>query len=92
MTTGSASVAVVEIEETTVGDLDGVPVPFGNAWEGEYVGRGGSSCTGYSGVLFLPGGAVRVGRGSELTVGGQAWRVVDVARRGGHGVVRLERA
>jgi len=83
-------VSVVEIEETTVGDLDGVAVPFGNAWDAEYHAATGPA-RGYSGVLFLPGGPVRVGAGSEVTVAGQGWRVLEVARRGGHGVARLER-
>ncbi len=92
MTRGAVNVAVVEIEETTVGDLDGVAVPFGNAWDSDYVVEGGTTAQGYSGVLFLPAGPLRVGRGSELTVAGQPWRVIEVVRRGGHGVVRLQRA
>lgn len=91
MTSREGGGGVVEIEETTVGDLDGVPVPFGNAWDDEYTGQGGAAVRGYSGVLFLPGGPVRVGAGSQVSVGGATWRVIEVVRRGGHAVARLER-
>lgn len=82
---------VEEIEETTVGDLDGERVPFGNAWEDDYTRADGASARGMSGVLFVPGGPVRVGAGSAVTVAGATWTVLEVVKRGGHGVVRLER-
>ncbi len=83
---------IEEIEETTVGDLDGERVPFGNAWDGEYQLADGTPARGFSGVLFVPSGPVRVGAGSAVVVGPSTWTVIEVVRRGEHGVVRLRRA
>ena len=83
--------AIEEIEETTVGDLDGERVPFGNVWEEAYQDATGASRRGLTGSLFLPTGPVRVGAGMVVSVGAAKWRVVEVIKRDGHGVVRLSR-
>lgn len=89
---GVAVPVIEEIEETTVGDLDGESVPFGNVWEDTYTRADGSTVRALSGMLFVPGGPVRVGAGSVVTVAGHSWSVIEVVKRGEHGVVRLKRA
>lgn len=80
------------IDETTVGDLAGTPVPMGNMTTGTYTLPDGSTATGPICSLALPGGpGVFVGVGSEVEVGGHLWRVVAVEKtRGELGRVTLQ--
>lgn len=82
------------IRETTVGILAGVRVGCGNLWERAYRHADGREVTGMSAQLapFDTEVAIFVGAGSEFEVGGQKWRVTEVAKHAGElGYVRLER-
>lgn len=86
--------AVIEtIEETTVGDLDGVRVPMANMTQGDYVLPDGTTRRGWICALVIPGApAVFVGAGSQVTVGGVRWEVLDVQKNAGAlGTVTLKR-
>ena len=80
------------IDEGTVGDLDGVRVPMGSMTRTTYTLPDGSAQHGLVGALALPdGGGVFVGLGSEVTVAGRVWRVVDIEKSPGEpGSVTLE--
>ena len=85
---------IEEIDETTVGDLDGHRVPMGNVTTGTYTLPDGSERTGPICSLVLPGQSpgVFVGKGSVVTVGEHRWTVLDVANpRSGPGSVTLQR-
>lgn len=72
------------IEETTVGLLGGLRVPMGNVTRGSYLLPNGSEGQGWICALVLPvGGAVFVGAGSEVEVGGQRWTVLRVEKEPG---------
>lgn len=77
--------AVTEtIDETTVGNLNGVPVPMGNMTQGSYKLPDGSTVYGWICSLALPDQVgVFVGVGSEVTVGGVTWEVVDIEKEKG---------
>ena len=81
------------IDETTVGDLDGVRVPMGNVTHGSYALPDGSRAEGPMCSLALPGRTgVFVGAGSIVEVGGIRWRVEEVyAPSAGLGHVRLRK-
>ena len=67
------------IDETTVGELDGVRVPMGNMTTGEYVLPDGTKKHGPICSLALPGGpGVFVGVGSEVMVDNNRWTVTVV--------------
>lgn len=67
------------IDETTVGDLDGVRVPMGNVTIGSYTRADGTEAKGDICSLALPGQAgVFVGAGSVVTVDGTRWEVLSV--------------
>ncbi len=85
--------AVIEtIEETTVGDLNGVRVPMGNVIEDDYTLPDGTVARGLVCALALESGPLWVGAGSVVEVGGATWRVVSVKRPPGErGEVTLER-
>lgn len=82
----------IEIEETTVAELDGVRVGMGNAvLSGEYELPDGSRGTGAACGLFWEDGDVWVGKGSEFALAGTTWRVVGLTKeRGVLGSVVLE--
>ena len=85
---------IEEIDETTVGDLDGVRVPMANVTHGEYALPDGSIRRGDMCILVLPdtNGGVFVGAGSEVEVEGVRWRVLSVDNPPDDcGSVRLER-
>jgi hypothetical protein len=85
---------VEEIEETTVGDLDGHRVPMGNVTTGAYTLPDGTERTGPICSLVLPGQSpgVFVGKGSVVTVGEHRWEVLAVDKpANGPGSVRLQR-
>jgi len=73
--------AVVRIEETTVGDIDGWMVTVGNIMSGEWVDASGLNCQGLSAEIGLyddersPRGEPTVGAGAVLQIAGRAWRV-----------------
>lgn len=81
------------IEETTVGDLDGVRVPMGNMTTGEYQLPDGRTASGPICSLALPGRTgVFVGQGSVVDVEGTPWKVLRVELNpGGLGSVTLEK-
>ena len=74
------AVIIEEIEETTVGDLDGHRVPMGNVTTGTYQLPDGSERSGVICSLVLPGRSpgIFVGKGSVVTVGAHRWEVVEV--------------
>lgn len=75
---------VETIEETTVGDLDGVRVPMGNMTTGSYELPGGRQGHGPICSLALPGRTgVFVGQGSVVDVEGDRWEVLRVELRPG---------
>ena len=85
---------IEEIDETTVGDLDGVSVPMANVTHGEYTLPDGSTRLGDMCILVIPGpeNGVFVGAGSEVEVEGVRWRVLSVDNpKDDYGSVRLER-
>jgi hypothetical protein len=71
---------IEEIEETTVGDLDGHRVPMGNVTHGPYRLPDGSEREGDICSLVLPGQSpgVFVGKGSVVVVGDSRWEVMKV--------------
>lgn len=73
-------VVIEEIEETTVGDLDGHRIPMASVTHGPYTLPDGTERTGDICVLVLPNtnGGVFVGAGSVVTVGDSKWEVVKV--------------
>ena len=81
------------IDETTVGDLDGVRVPMGNMTTGRYTLPDGSEQQGIICSLALPGRVGGfVGRGSVGDGEGTLWRVVHIEKPpGALGSVTLER-
>lgn len=81
------------IDETTVGDLDGVRVPMGNVTHGRYALPDGTPASGPICSLALPGRVgVFVGRGSIVAIGGSRWLVEAVdAPPVGPGSVRLRK-
>jgi len=87
---------IEEIDETTVGDLDGVRVPMGNVTHGEYTLPDGTTKTGDICSLVIPGrergGGVFVGAGSVVEVDGTKWKVLAVDNpTEGLGSVRLQK-
>jgi hypothetical protein len=86
-------VIIEEIDETTVGDLDGTRVPMGNMTTGTYTMPDGSEKRGLMCSLVIgPGPGVFVGMGSEVTVDGTRWRVVGIEKDGDElGSVRLQK-
>lgn len=86
-------VIIEEIDETTVGDLDGTRVPMGNMTTGTYTLPDGSEKRGLMcSLVFGPGPGVFVGMGSEVTVDGTRWRVVGIEKDGDElGSVRLQK-
>lgn len=85
---------IEEIEETTVGDLDGHRVPMGNVTTGAYTLPDGTERTGNICSLVLPGQSpgVFVGKGSVVTVGEHRWEVLTVDNpTTGNGSVQLKR-
>jgi len=85
---------IEEIDETTVGDLDGVRVPMGNVTTGAYTLPDGTTRRGDICSLVLPDQRVGVfvGAGSEVVVEGVRWRVLAVDNpTDGLGSVRLQK-
>ena len=78
----------VTLDDTTVGDLSGVRVGCGNFWEREFDGDKVMSAR----LAPFDGDDVTVREGTEVTVGGDRWRVVrlDVPEDGTASIV-LER-
>jgi len=94
LTRPEPAVIIEEIEETTVGDLDGHRVPMGNVTTGTYRLPDGSERSGVICSLVLPGQSpgVFVGQGSVVTVGAHRWKVVEVeSPPQGLGSVTLQR-
>ena len=91
----AAGATVTEtIDETTVGDLDGIRVPMGNMTPGTYTLPDGTERKWLICSLVLPGGGpgVFVGEGSEVTVGESRWRVIAVVKPAGElGSVTLQK-
>ena len=81
------------IQETTVGDLDGIRVPMGNMTRLDYALPDGSTRHGLVCSLALPGRiGIFVGMDSEVDVEGTRWRVVGIEKRPGQpGSVTLRR-
>ena len=69
---------MVEIKETTVGNLGGVDIGVGNIWEREYTLPDGTSRSGPTAQLFIEEERLIVGKGSVITVDKSRWEVVDV--------------
>ncbi len=69
------------IQETTVGDLDGVRCPMANMGEDTYVLPDGTTKTGMTATLY-PGeeGLYRVGVGSVVEIEGTRWEVINVSK------------
>ena len=85
---------VEEIEETTVGLLNGHRVPMGNMIpSAEYTLPDGSTQTGTVASLAIDGNVgVFVGLGSVVTVGDDRWEVVGIEKpEGDLGWIRLKR-
>ena len=82
----------IAIEETTVGQLAGVRVGMGNAvLSGDFELPDGSRGEGPACGLFWEDGDAWVGLGSELTLAGTTWRVIEITKeRGVLGTVVLE--
>lgn len=67
------------IDETTVGDLDGVRVAMGNVTTGTYSLPDGTERSGDICVLaFFDDTSVWVGAGSVVDVEGTRWEVIEV--------------
>lgn len=85
---------VIEIiEETAVGNLNGVDVPMANVTN-NYTFKlpDGSEGKGKACLLILPEADVWVGVGSEVQVGGATWRVTKIdSPEGETGSVTLEK-
>ncbi|GEM_PF-2738849 len=81
------------IEETTVGDLDGVRVGMGNMTRGAYTKADGSAANGLICSLAIDGAVgVFVGEGSEVAVRGATWVVTALEKSPGEpGSVTLRR-
>ena len=82
------------IEETTVGDLDGVRVAVGTVVRsGRYPLADGSGGMGPAAILALPDeSSIWVGAGSVVAVEGTTWTIVRVdAPSGENGEVFLRR-
>lgn len=87
------------IEETTVGDLDGVRVPMGNMTQGTYTLPDGQQRAGWICSLALPPApgepqrpGVFVGQGSVVELGRSRWEVLSVNKVPGElGSVTLRR-
>lgn len=85
-------VVIETIEETTVGDLDGVRVPMGNMTRGAYKLPDGTEQTGLICALALKSGPVFVGKGSIVEVEGTRWEVTAIEKEGSErGSVTLKR-
>ena len=83
---------IVTIDETTVGDLDGFPVPMGNMIQDDYTLPDGTSRHGTVCALALPEGGTFVGVGSVVQVGDARWQVTAVDKpKGELGSVTLEK-
>lgn len=80
------------IEETTVGEIDGVRVGMGNMTRGTYDAPDGPR-EGVICALALPGQVgVFVGLDSVIEIGGRPWTVVAISKPAGErGEVTLER-
>lgn len=92
--TPEKTVIIEEIEETTVGDLDGHRVPMGNVTTGIYTLPDGTERHGDVCSLVLPDRSpgVFVGQGSVVTVGAHRWEVMTVDNPAqGLGSVTLKR-
>ena len=92
--TPEKTVIIEEIEETTVGDLDGYRVPMGNVTTGTYTLPDGTERQGDVCSLVLPDRSpgVFVGQGSVVTVGAHRWEVMAVDNPAqGLGSVTLKR-
>ena len=87
------AVVTENIEETTVGDLDGVRVGMGNMTQGAYTRADGSAAQGLVCSLAVDGAVgVFVGLGSAVQVRGVAWEVVAIEKTPGQpGSVTLRR-
>jgi hypothetical protein len=72
--------AVIEkIEETAVGNLNGVDVPMANVTNNyKFMLPDGTEGRGKACLLILPDNDVWVGIGSEVSVGGATWRVTHI--------------
>ncbi|MFT7518284.1 MAG: hypothetical protein ACI9MC_000415 [Kiritimatiellia bacterium] len=79
------------IEETTVGDLEGVAVPMGSMLLSDtYALPDGSTKTGVTCNLALPSGSVWAGLGSVVQAGDSQWEIVAIEKeRGNPGSVTL---
>lgn len=89
----SEAPVIETIEETTVGELNGVRVPMGSMTTGTYALPGGREARGLICALALPGDTgVFVGMGSVVAVGGARWEVVAIEKASGEpGSVSLKR-
>lgn len=70
------------IEETTVGDLDGVRVPMGNMTRGTYTLPDGTEQTGLICALALKPSPQFVGKGSVVEIDGARWEVTAIEKEG----------
>lgn len=71
------------IEETTVGDIDGVRVPMANMTRGSYTLPDGTEKEGLICALVLPDGPVFVGEGSVVEISGGRWEVTGIRKPAG---------
>ncbi len=92
-TTPDAPVMIETIDETTVGDLDGVRVPMGNMTTGTYTLPDGTEATGTICSLALPDQVgVFVGMDSIVDVEGTKWKVIAISKPEGQlGSVTLQK-
>ena len=81
------------IEETAVGNLEGIDVPMANVTNSyTYTLPDGSQGKGKACLLILPNADVWVGVGSEVQVGPNKWRVIQInAPKNDTGSVILEK-
>lgn len=81
------------IDETTVGDLEGVSVPMANMTHDTYTLPDGTEAEGLICALVLPeGGPQFVGEGSVVDVEGTRWEVVAIDKPEGElGSVTLKK-
>ncbi|CAN5328834.1 hypothetical protein BH11PSE11_BH11PSE11_26970 [soil metagenome] len=82
---------MIEIEETTVGDLQGVAVGVGNIWERDHVMADGRLKRGLTAQLFIDDTAFIVGKGSVFELKGECWEVVEVRKSATLGQVSIKK-
>jgi len=84
---------VIVAAEGTVATVNGARVGIGNIWERPFVLPDGEERVGITAILhFEDDSRITAGPGSELVIGGERWRVVEVDAGDLRGSVSLEPA